>query len=97
MKKNKKLIDLYKEWMETDELPYSGLCSAVPNKYQDALDMISPSIEESLVLTKENKPIVYWGCGVAYSRMPDYQTIGCYFSPLRQTIVLLICAIHNEL
>jgi hypothetical protein len=92
-----KLIDLYKEWMETGELDYAGLCSSIPFKYEDALEMVSPSRKEMTILRKEGKPYVFWGCGIKYSRIPKDKTAGCFFSPLRQNIVLLICAIHNEI
>ena len=89
--KNKKLIDLYKEWMGTGKIydhynsfGNGGLCNAAPRKYKNDLLLFTPDILD-----------VYWA-----SMRPRFSgtTEAAYnFNPLRQTIVLLICAMHNEL
>jgi len=90
-----KLIDLYKEWMETGEMPEMGLCGCLSEtRYAENLSLFAPTEEDDIVLYKERKPTIYWGSGEEMNG----KTRLCYtFTPLRQTIVLLICAIHNEL
>lgn len=92
--KNKKLIDLYKEWMETGLIEEDrfrkhgtgGLCNCVPEKYLETLFLFTPK-KDSDGFWANNLDRTY------------YSTIESMygFNPLRQTIVLLICAIHNEL
>lgn len=84
-----KLIDLYKEWMETgcisdrvDPNGMGGLCNAVPKKYLKLLKKFEP--EECQI---------YW----ASSRGMSSDGAIYKFNKLRQTIVLLICAMCNEL
>lgn len=93
--KNKKLIDLYKEWMETGELPKGGLCIALlDTKYEEIIDEeLSPTYEDRQTLKKEGLCTTYWASGLP----EDHKDEMYGFTPLRQTIVLLICAIHNEL
>lgn len=86
-----KLIDLHKEWMEAnmifdrkDSFGDGGLCNSVPIKYQD-----------DLIKFKPDKYQTYWASGFAEengSRRAMYN-----YNKLRQTIVLLICAMNNEL
>lgn len=86
-----KLIDLHKEWMESGKIKDrensfgdGGLCNAVPIKYYDAVSLFRP----------KRYKISWWAGGHPNQEndklMYDYNS-------LRQTIVLLICAINNEL
>ena len=96
MKKNKKLIDLYKEWMETGRLDTDGICNSIAGtKYYKYLDLVEPT-DDDLDKFSRNYSRIYW----AYGRSREVgNTEDKYFkfTPLRQTIVLLICAIHSEL
>lgn len=85
--KNKKLIDLYKEWMETGRMDDAGLCQISMNTYWEE------TFDEYFFnhIPKNSKD--YWGSGLRINHKNEQFT----FTPLRQTIVLLICAIHNEL
>lgn len=89
----KKLIDLYKEWMETgeindrsDSMGCGGLCNAVPIQYKQSVKLFVPDDFKT-----------YWGSptykfGGQVSNKHLYE-----FNSLRQFIVLFVCAIHNEL
>lgn len=83
-----KLIDLYKEWMEEGNLPKYGLCNSVPEAYGNNLRDFKPPILRDTLNDR------YWGCGDGHT---DLFEIAYRFTPLRQTIVLLICAMNNEL
>lgn len=88
-----KLIDLYKEWVETgrikdinDSMGHGGLCNAVPETYKSSLRLFVP-----------DKITTYWGSptyesGCKLSRKHMYE-----FNSFRQFVVLFVCAIHNEL
>lgn len=88
-----KLIDLHKKWVKDLELPDYGLChvfSNLPRKYEDRFLEFSPIFTERVQLRKEGKSELYWAS--------DNKNYLCYeYTPLRQTIVLLICAMNNEL
>ena len=80
-----KLIDCYKEWMETGELPEfpGGLCSNAPDRYLKMVDMFEPI---------DNNHPSYWADGRCTGQNKYYG-----FNPLRQTIVLFICAMKGEI
>lgn len=82
----KKLIDLYKEWMITGEMPHfpGGLCHNVPLKYMTEVNLFIP---------QKNEFDSYWGADTKIKGINKYYGFGT----LRQTIVLFICAMHNEL
>jgi len=85
-----KLIDLHKEWMELGHTPRNtGLCSALPQEYRTFLDPFRPTDEEKTIHELDGWCCIWWG-----ERMFDI--IGTY-TDFRQTIVLLICAMNNEL
>jgi hypothetical protein len=88
---DKKLIDLYKEWVETgklkdrdDSLGNGGLCNALPKKYRDTLELFVP------MNTDTYDGGLFWAADSFRSRV--YK-----FGKIRQTIVLFICAIRNEI
>ena len=91
---SKKLIDCYKEWMKEGVIDNrrgsigdGGLCNAVPKEYLETLHFLAPPNSQSWH---------YWGYGIPYFHTPDTRVMYS-FTPLRQTVVLLICAMHNEL
>lgn len=89
-----RLIDLYKEWMEKGRLPNGGLCVSLNCEYEDSLkEYFYPTPTEFKSLSHEGYEPTYWASGLPSDHKDEY----CGFTPLRQTIVLLICAIHNEL
>jgi len=88
---SKKLIDLHKEWMEVGKFNdrhsdggNGGLCNAVPVKYIDDLKKFEP-----------NNDSAYWASTKSEN---DISLTAIYgYNQLRQTIVLLICAMNNEI
>lgn len=92
-----KLIDLHKEWCEKGELHGNGLCNSVPDEYRDLLESLAPTDNDLEVLYKENMPPILWGYFVSYGKCFDIRKRMREYTPLRQTIVLLICAMKNEI
>jgi len=88
-----KLIDLYKEWMETGKLPDWGLCNSIPKEYWETLDLFEPSQDEESQLDYEGLSWNYWASGLPTNHKDEKYG----FTPLRQTIVLLICAMKDEI
>jgi len=84
-----KLIDLHKEWMEKGLLPNSGLCNTLAFEeppYSTLLNEILPNKNGYLLPNGE----FIMGDKVTSKIRDEY-------TPLRQTIVLLICAMNNEI
>lgn len=84
----KKYLPLYKKWMKTGELPVSGLCSAF---HGDRLfNLIDP---------ENGQMDTYWGYDGLQTQHTwiNDQDLACKFTPFRQTIVLLMAAMNNEL
>jgi hypothetical protein len=81
---SKPIMELYEEWMETGTLPDYGLCSSLPKKYLESLSKLSPF---------EGDISLFWAAGVPIGHWDRYDG----FTPLRQTIMLLIAAMHDEL
>ena len=95
---SKKLIELHKKWMEagkiTGEIP-NGLCHEITGSYRDKFILIMPSDEELVILEKDGFDTAYWA-----SELPESESnkrLSENYGALRQTIVLLICAMNNEL
>jgi hypothetical protein len=83
-KKIGKHLRFYMNCMKNGEMPRAGLCACAWNDYL---------MEESLMLFKPDDAgmFSYWG-----SEKKGYDE--CYtFTKLRQTIVLFLAAINNEL
>lgn len=87
----------YIKWKEIGRIPYKGLCLTLRlTKYYKTLMEIEPTYKERELLKKENKDSVYWGYGEINSDI-DLSTLSRELTPLRETIILLILAIHGEL
>jgi len=92
----KKFIDYYKEWMETD-LPKAGLCNSLPsNLYKSkAFNLVKPTVKDLAKLGEKGYSSLFWGSDInLYS--PFYQRYS-RFNELRQTLILLAAAINDEL
>lgn len=88
------LIEEYENWMETKELPDNGLCGCLKGtEYRDTLRLFIPSSKDFTELFRNSLDLAYWGSSLAYNDNGRFYS----FTPLRQTIVLLILAIHDEL
>lgn len=88
-----KLIELYRIWMTTGHLPKLGLCNSIPIEYRKTFYLLAPLHDDKVGLLIDSGSQTYWGSGLPC----DHKLEETGFTPLRQTIVLLICAIHNEL
>ncbi len=84
-----KLIDLHKEWTERGVLPDSGLCNTFWQSAAYCYDLLKE------ILPDEDGYLLPNGEFIIGSKVTS--EIRCEYTPLRQTIVLLICAMNNEL
>ena len=89
----KKLIDHYKEWIEKGGLPDYGLCNSVPSKYENSLLLFKPTDAELNELECLRMAVFFWASGLTISDLNKKQAL----TPLRETIILLICAMHYEI
>ena len=81
--------------MKTGELPRNGLCSCYEYfKYDEFLHLFQPSYIEYAKLERSKMSNIIWGSGL--SCVEDIKYVFCKFTPLRQTIVLLMAAMNNE-
>ncbi|HEY6436674.1 MAG TPA: hypothetical protein VIY47_08790 [Ignavibacteriaceae bacterium] len=93
-----KYLPLYYKWMEKGEIPYrenektcGGLCSIFEGKR--LFELITPNGGNN-----PNDTSWYWGYSEDYtSYSPDLGYKDTAFTPLRQTIVLFLAAMNNEL
>lgn len=87
------LYEQYKQMMETGRMPTPGLCEFLPKIYSESLQLLRPQWEEIIRLERDGQSGLFWASGI-----PNRDTETTYsFTPLRQTIVLLICAMHGEI
>lgn len=98
--KNKKLIDLYKEWMETGYMGEpqrsgGGLCNSIPEEYDASFLLIRPESSDRRQLEEEKVDHIFWASNLP--KRTKYKELAFSMTELRQTLILLICAIHNEL
>ena len=89
-----KLINLYKKFTETGKMSEDGLCSILlDTKYEDDFNLFRPTYEEANQLSKNGLSDIYWASGLGQYDLDRWYTL----TPLREVIILLICAMHNEL
>ena len=103
----KRLIDLHNQWMKTGLLNYSGssfgLCNTIPNEYRETLSLFIPDIYQlrelydAGIIDTTKFDFAYWAEDCKPFELPFPETNGNIYGPTRQAIVLLICAMHNEL
>jgi hypothetical protein len=89
----KKLIEHYKVWAKKGELPDNGLCGSVPDEYIESLLLFKPTKDEFIQLTRLGMSWGYWASGLS----PNDSDRHFGLTPLRETIILLICAMHDEI
>ena len=96
-----KYLDFYKKCMETGRLPRrlslyglptvsNGLCHD-PTVGEGVLVWFSP---DANLLKEKDRNEGWWGTEILYA---DPTGVKYKFCPLRQNIVLILAAIHNEL
>ena len=89
-----KLIDRHWEWMKAGELDDCGLCAELfDTKYIKTLELFDPTEQEYEKLEKDDESEIYWGSGLKFHSITRH----IEYTPRRQSIVLLICAMHNEI
>ena len=97
----KKHLEFYKACMETGVLPKEiyggGLCNCANEELidTDLLDDLHPTDEDFDKLMDEHKNRCYWGSDL--NSVEYLNTLSHSFTPLRQTIVLFMAAMNNEL
>jgi hypothetical protein len=90
-----KLIYKHYEWAEKGEMEGAGLCCSMPNEYRYILELFKPTKEEYILLIDNGNSMSFWASGLNYNA--DFDDIAFKYTPLRQNIVLLICAMEGEL
>ena len=91
------LLAFHNECLKTGRMTRDGLCECIPLEYQETLNLFKP--DEIGFNAKYGN---YWGSDITFDEYNDYNSLhkasryGGY-GILRQTIVLMICAMHNEL
>lgn len=88
-------LDFYKKCMLSGSLPCAGLCNNISWLDFITLELFEPTENDRRVLIKENLRVTYWASGAKATDVSDLCLTG--FTPLRQTIVLFMAAINNEL
>jgi len=77
--------------MRTGKMPRRGLCSALPTKLKGVIfTTVIPTKNNILELGEKGKPTSFWG-------RENWRYNESTFTPLRQTLVLLMAALNNEL
>ncbi len=91
--KKGKHLRFYINCMINNEMPHTGLCSCGDNRFIDS-EMLhqyfTPNDEENELLNQQNVSRMYWGSDSENFKLSMFTT-------LRQTIVLFMAAIKNEL
>lgn len=93
--KDKRHLDFYKKSMKSGHMPEVGLCDCVGYKKLSAklLKLMYPTVYDQQMLISEGFSTGYWASGFkTYERNKSYT-----FTPLRQTIVLFMAALNDEL
>lgn len=91
-----KLIANFKKWSTKGEIPEEGLCETlICTPYEETLDLFKPTFEDFRTLNVENKPTTYWGYGIE-SNTERTKVRRQGLTPLRQTILAFMCAMHDE-
>lgn len=95
--KKGKHLQFYMDCMKTGMMPDEGLCFCINKNNMGPLepsifDLFIPDEEDKEMLIDDNHSLNYWGSGLDHMKCGYYQ-----FTTLRQTIVLFMAAINNEL
>lgn len=97
MQTQKTLLQHHIECCETGVIPTNGLCSMLDfiseELFNQFKELFYPSEIEKQQIILEEKSFLYWASGL---HVNDDNKSRAY-TELRQNIVLLLCAINNEL
>lgn len=90
-----KHLDFYKKCIEDKRMPDFGLCLCATRNLisEKILDRFEPSHKDMVIIQRQGLSSGYWGSGLSSE---DHNRLFT-FTPLRQTIVLFMAAINNEL
>ena len=79
-------------------MPAAGLCGCAEIELiaQDLLTYFTPFLEDEEELVREGYGCLYWASGISINHGSLHQRM-YNFTPLRQTIVLFMAAVNNEL
>jgi len=85
-------LKYYREWMKAGRLPKKGLCNSTKYRDRVLLNLFAP-------YDNKWRNLFYWGFNgnLKIDHGHDTQERRYSFSPIRQTIVLLMAAMNNEL
>lgn len=84
------LIKLYEDSICVGVLSHNGLCHLFTD--DELFTLFTPDAEDLLMLEKEELSTWYWGCGLP----KDHWQRSNGFTPLRQTIVLLMAEMAGD-
>lgn len=97
MAKNKigKHLQFYMDCMKRGSMPCAGLCGCADDKdiSEKMFLLMEPTVEDYIRLNNRNMNTVWWASGIRNRGKDRIST----FTPLRQTIVLFMAALNNEL
>lgn len=91
---DKKILDYYKQFSKTGELDQSGLCLLLRDTpYNRELFLFKPTKEDFDELCNDGLSKGWWASLLPNDSLEKMSA----FTPMRQTILLFIAAMHNEL
>lgn len=85
-------LEFYEQCMIVGKMPKKGLCNALPKNLkntQNIFGIVRPTKQDETELVARKLPCSYWG-------LEDWKYEYDDFTPLRQTLVLLMAAIAGE-
>lgn len=88
-KKKTPYLDFYKKCMETGRIPDNGLCNCFESQL---FEYVKPLLNER----QFGYPHNYWAFGEDTTNLVSLE-VAQRFTPLRQTIVLFMACLNNEL
>jgi hypothetical protein len=92
-----KHLQFYIDCMRTGVIPGDGLCLNTSDcagvLSEVLLETLTPTLDERKQLDKEGYSSAYWASGISRHDPDTYNA----FTSLRQTIILFMAAINNEL
>lgn len=95
----KMFLDFYNTSIANGRMRFAGLCGNFDGFFCDngieMLELFEPTDDDFNNLTSEGYIVSFWGSGL--HRNHSFDAVQYGFTPLRQTIVLFMAAMNNEL